>query len=163
MGRQKLHKGILADVCGGVLALRSQSLLAEFGGLYLGRPGAKKAFGLCVERLDGGVVRVRSGRSRRSGRVIRSRNRVTARIVDHVLHAVLLYGLNELRRDERVGFLRVHEIHHLAADEKRHQEEQQGRDDAYSLRGFRHELLGVLRIETERSLSLFAALRGKGD
>ena len=162
MSRQELHKGVLTDICGSVLTLRSQRLFAEFGGLHLGRPGAKKAFGLGIERLDGGVVRIRRGRPRRSGRVIRSGNRVITRIVNHVLHAVLLHGLNELRRDERVGFLRVHEIHHLAADEKRHQEEQQGRDDANSLRGFGHELLGILRIEAERGLSLFAALRGKG-
>ena len=146
---QKLHERILAHVGGSVLARGAYAFRVEVGGFNRGRIGAEHALDLRIQRANGVVVRVRRRGASGCRRVIGARDGVAASIVDHVLHAILLNGLHEFRSDERVGFCAIHHRHHLAADEHRHNKEQNGRNDAHALRRTRHHLLGIFRVDVE--------------
>ena len=149
MALQELHERILAHIGRRVLAWGANAFRIEVGGVNRGRIGTERALDLGIQRTDSIVVCIgRSGASG-CGRIIGARNGIATGIVDHVLHAILLDGLHEFRGDERIGFGTIHHRHHLAADEHRHNEEQNGRNNAHALRRTRHHLLGVFRVDVE--------------
>ena len=156
MTLQKLHERILAHVGRRVLSRGANALRIEVGGVNRGGIGAKHALDLGIQRTNGVVVRIGRGGAGGRGRIIGARDGIAAGIVDHVLHAILLNGLHEFRGDERVGFGAIHHRHHLAADEHRHDEEQNGRNNAHALRRARHHLFGVFRVDVEHRRAALA-------
>ena len=156
MALQELHERILAHVGRRVLAWGANAFRIEVGGVNRGRIGAEHALDLGIQCTDSIVVCIGRGGASGCGRIIGARNGIAAGIVDHVLHAILLDGLHEFRGDERIGFGAIHHRHHLAADEHRHNEEQNGRNNAHALRRTRHHLFGVFRVDVEHGRATLA-------
>ena len=139
------------DVRGGVVARLSQRGRRNVGRAHTGEhlAGFRVLEGghAGVHGLERRIERVGRGGSRRDGRVVRSADGVVAGVVHHLLHAVLLHGLHELRRDEAVGLRRVRHVHELAAHEEGHQQEQDdGNDGRPGIRLLELRLLVVVLL-----------------
>ena len=142
--RKQLHERVLAHIGGGVVAQLAQGLGLKRLGFHA-RIGAKSRLHLSIQRFKCLVVGIRRRRARRGSGIVLAGHGIASGVVNHVFNAALLHRLHELRRNQRIGLLGApHQIHHLAADEERDEEEQHGGHDAHALRRARTQLFGIL-------------------